>query len=37
MMNNDLNITEEEYKQIKEAEEDDSIKVNRESLRKVSE
>ncbi len=37
MMNNDLNITEEEYKQIKEAEEDDSIKVNREGLRKVSE
>ena len=35
-MNNDLNITEEEYKQIKALEDDDSIKVNRDIIRKVS-
>lgn len=35
MMNNDLNITEEEYKQINAVDEDDSIKVNRENIRKV--
>ena len=34
-MNNDLNITEEEYKQINAVDEDDSIKVNRENIRKV--
>lgn len=35
-MNNDLNITEEEYKEIKALENDDSIKINREHIRKVS-
>ena len=35
-MNNDFNITEEEYKQIKALEDDDSIKVNRDIIRKVS-
>ena len=35
MMNSDLNITEEEYKQINAVDEDDSIKVNRDKIRKV--
>ena len=35
-MNNDLNLTEEEYKQINAVEEDDSIKVNNKILKKVS-
>ena len=35
-MNNDLNITEEEYKQINEVEDDDSIKVNHKNIKKVS-
>ncbi len=34
-MNKDLNITEEEYKEIK-AMDDDSIKVNRKNLGRVS-
>lgn len=35
-MNNDLNLTEEEYKQINSVEEDDSIKINNKNLKKVS-
>jgi hypothetical protein len=35
-MNNDLNLTEEEYKQINAVEEDDSIKINNRNLRRVS-
>lgn len=35
-MNNDLNITEEEYKEIKALENDDSIKINRDYIRRVS-
>lgn len=35
-MNNDLNITEEEYKQINEVKDDDSIKVNHKNIKKVS-
>ena len=34
-MNNDLNITEEEYKQIKAEEDDDSIKVNHKNIKRV--
>ena len=34
-MNKDLNITEEEYKQIKAEEDDDSIKVNHENIKGV--
>lgn len=35
-MNNDLNITEEEYKEIRAAEDvDDSIKVNNKNIRRV--
>ena len=35
-MNNDLNLTEEEYKQINALEEDDSIKINNKNLGRVS-
>ena len=35
-MNNDLNLTEEEYKQINAVEEDDSIKINNRNIRRVS-
>jgi len=35
-MNNELNLTEEEYKQINTIEEDDSIKINNKNLGRVS-
>ena len=35
-MNIDLNLTEEEYKQINAVEEDDSIKINNKNLGRVS-
>ena len=35
-MNNDLNLTEEEYKEINAVQEDDSIKVNNKNIKRVS-
>ena len=34
-MNNDLNITEEEYKEMNAVEPDDSIKVNTKNIKRV--